>query len=409
MHRDIAMYRSLKLIFSKRSLYDNDIQDKDIKEKLKFQIKGEKDIEANGINGPLIFYLPNDQGNGQREVHIQGQLGPQAVRQICRTINYAEGILLRDVPFSSDENISTYHLDPSDNDHKEYCMKIFSAILEEKDINEDQFSKIDDYCVSNNGKQHIHIECNKPFDATISLAAQNACGNGDTCPTGFSRRKSLAENNLDSEQSEFCLPNRCFCENGLAVTSSYDEMGKICGVRKEDEGGVGSHMDNTDSRDKLRINNGQKAEQVDFPFQCQLYRNRQTNTDPFCSASILSPLYLLTAGHCFVDQSQKKTLAKVYALVESQTDGQIPSEKIVVHENYYASDSNQETGFILNDIALVYLSEAILFNDNYRPICIYDAFMNPEEMRNQDLIIGRGGEDTRPKKAGKIMDPYICA
>ena len=210
----------------------------------------------------------------------------------------------------------------------------------------------------------------------------------------------------DSEKSDFCLPNRCFCLNGLAATSSYDTMHKICGVRKQDEAGVGSDIDEDEDLSRhlqTRINNGKQASQIDFPFQCQLFKDKKTNTSPFCSASIISPLYLLTAGHCLVDNSH--TLAKVYALVESETNGQVVSKKIFVHEKYY--ESIQNSGFILNDIGLIYLSEAVLFNTHYRPICIHEASL--DDMMEQDLIVaGYGGKETLKQATFNVATQKDC-
>ena len=157
----------------------------------------------------------------------------------------------------------------------------------------------------------------------------------------------------------------------------------------------------------LRINKGKKAVQKDFPFQTGLYKDKNSNTDPYCSASIISPLYLLTAGHCLVDNDQ--TRAKVYALVESQTEGKIPSKKILLHEKYYASKSEDKAGFILNDIGLVYLSEAIFFNSLYRPICIHDAAMSQDEIQDQDLIVaGYGGESKLKHATFNLQDKAHC-
>ena len=182
-----------------------------------------------------------------------------------------------------------------------------------------------------------------------------------------------------------------------------------CGVREVDEGGVGSNPVNggMDAQLTSRINKGKNAVQKDFPFQTGLYKDKNSNTDPFCSASIISPLYLLTAGHCLVDNDQ--TRAKVYALVESQTEGKIPSKKILLHEKYYASKSEDKAGFILNDIGLVYLSEAIFFNSLYRPICIHDAAMSNSAMQDQDLIVaGYGGESKLKQATFNFNDHKLC-
>ena len=124
----------------------------------------------------------------------------------------------------------------------------------------------------------------------------------------------------------------------MAATSSYDTMTKVCGVRKQDEHGIDSYsqLDTKAESSKTRIYNGHDATQREFPFQCQLYKDRRTSTKPFCSASILSPLYLLTAGHCLVE-NYRFTLATVYALVESETEGKVASKKIIIHEGYYVT------------------------------------------------------------------------
>ena len=209
------------------------------------------------------------------------------------------------------------------------------------------------------------------------------------------------------DNSDFCLPNRCYCENGLAATSSYGTMRTVCGVRQQDEQGIDSDslLDPGAQGSKTRIYNGDVATQNDFPFQCQLYKTRQTNTIPLCSASILSPLFLLTAGHCLVEEAQ--TLATVYALVESETGGLVPSTQIHVHENYY--ESVDQSGFLLNDIGLVYLSKPVLFDASFRPICIHDTSMQDMFDNEEGLIVaGYGGGDTLKKAIFNVKDDSEC-
>ena len=184
-------------------------------------------------------------------------------------------------------------------------------------------------------------------------------------------------------------------------------MRTVCGVRKQDEQGLDSDSppDARAGGSTTRIYNGDDATQEDFPFQCQLYKTRQTNTSPSCSASILSPLFLLTAGHCLVEKAQ--TLANVYALVESETEGIVPSKKIFVHENYY--ESVDHSGFLLNDIGLVYLSEPVLFDSSYRPICIYD--MSVRDMLDQEeglIVAGYGGENTLKQAVFNVRNRDEC-
>ena len=181
-------------------------------------------------------------------------------------------------------------------------------------------------------------------------------------------------------------------------------MGTICGVRKQDEKGVDfdPRIRLSTAGSKTRIYNGESATQKEFPFQCQLYKSQKNDTFPFCSASILSPLYLLTAGHCLVENSQ--TLATVYALVESETYGRIPSRKIVVHENYY--ELKGQSSFLLDDIGLVFLSEPVLFNEKYRPICISGSPIWSHHV-DQDLILAGYGSDKGNDKLKQATFNFI--
>ena len=133
-------------------------------------------------------------------MHIQGnEFGPQIVAKICQNLGYKEGKLIKVSSTSTDRKTETYHLNPSNNGPTDFCLKTFSEILDSKDFDVDEISKIEGRCMIQNAdaKQHVQIECTKKMVSSLSLAAQSAC-DSETCPTGFSKRQSL-----------FCLPNRC--------------------------------------------------------------------------------------------------------------------------------------------------------------------------------------------------------
>ena len=131
-------------------------------------------------------------------------------------LGYSQGKFIT-ASYSKTEESPTFILKSTKGD-KKICMKIFSEIVAEQDFSPEKISTIKNQCISTTNKNHVQIECRKQFKVSTSLASQSTCGDGEFCPTGFSNRKNSGEESDFNENTDFCLPNRCYCENGLAAT-----------------------------------------------------------------------------------------------------------------------------------------------------------------------------------------------
>ena len=119
---------------------------------------------------------------GKDEVYVQGKLGIRVAHKICHGLGYSQGKFIRG-PYSNAEESPTFSLKSTKGD-KNFCMKMFSEIVDEKDFSPDKISKIKNQCISLTSKNHVQIECTKEFKGSTSVAAQNACGDGEFCPSG---------------------------------------------------------------------------------------------------------------------------------------------------------------------------------------------------------------------------------
>ena len=143
--------------------------------KLKLQIKNnDQDSSNDGIKGKLGFPFP-----GRNIVNIQGNLGTRVALSICNSLGYLEATLSLSSEGERSPTFTLYSAATNEN----FCRNIFSKIIEGQEFSSLEISEIEEQCIRDIGKGHIQIECKKEFTATSSMAAQNACGDGDFCPT----------------------------------------------------------------------------------------------------------------------------------------------------------------------------------------------------------------------------------
>ncbi|CAF1198807.1 unnamed protein product [Rotaria sp. Silwood1] len=112
-----------------------------------------------------------------------------------------------------------------------------------------------------------------------------------------------------------------------------------------------------------RIVGGRQALAHSYPWQVLL-----NNRDQFCGASVLNTRWLITAAHCVNGTHPRSLLAEFgvhdrYRIEPSRTSRTI--KQIIVHPSY-SGKSNRW----MNDIALLQLSEPLVFNSFIRPICL---------------------------------------
>ena len=137
----------------------------------------EQDSPDNGLRGKLIVSIP-----GKDNVYIKGMLGAQMFKQICNNLGYRQGKSINSKSVAVEKS-QTFTLS-SEEDNENSCLKIFYEFVAGEKFSSKKISRIKKQCISEIDKGHIQIECTGELNAISSLAAQNACGDGEFCPTG---------------------------------------------------------------------------------------------------------------------------------------------------------------------------------------------------------------------------------
>ncbi len=110
---------------------------------------------------------------------------------------------------------------------------------------------------------------------------------------------------------------------------------------------------------------GQLTDISDAPYQISI---EGSSGNHYCGGSIIADRWILTAAHCL--QGQSTSNVYVHAGSTDQTNnsvGQvIQAQTLHIHPGYNAST-------LENDVALIYLSQALQFNHNVMPITIADS------------------------------------
>ena len=173
------MYLSIKYnIFTNESLFENPLYDRN--SKLQFQIQDVNEVSnGDGVSGKLSFTMP---GKDREVIFIRGKLGVLLARKICHSLGYSQGKFITGLNSKAEES-QTFSLKSTKGD-KNLCTKIFSEIVAGQDFSPEKLSKIKNQCISRTSKNHVQIECTKQFKGSTSFAAQNACGDGQFCPSG---------------------------------------------------------------------------------------------------------------------------------------------------------------------------------------------------------------------------------
>ncbi|XP_063843971.1 trypsin-1-like isoform X1 [Scylla paramamosain] len=196
----------------------------------------------------------------------------------------------------------------------------------------------------------------------LILAVFMMCGwgniNGLKIPFEDFRELSPSETNLSGSEGDYIEPKEAAISSRFIKNDEGTQSQKancVCGRR------------NT----VTRIVGGQQTTVHEYPWQVALvskYSNR-----PFCGGSIISDVWILSAGHC-VNSNTKKNVRVVIGehKWDSSSETSITSRRAlsqVLRHKYYSSST------LNHDISLLRLADPIVFpsNNKIAPVCMPSA------------------------------------
>ncbi|CAH6886990.1 Tmprss11b [Phodopus roborovskii] len=111
-----------------------------------------------------------------------------------------------------------------------------------------------------------------------------------------------------------------------------------------------------------RIKGGSTAQKGEWPWQASL----RVNGRHYCGASLIGARFLLTAAHCFQKTNNPRNLTISFGTEVTPPYMQHYVQEVIIHENYVKGKHH-------DDIAVVVLTEKVLFNNDVHRVCLPEA------------------------------------
>ncbi|XP_066242073.1 transmembrane protease serine 11B-like protein [Saccopteryx leptura] len=111
-----------------------------------------------------------------------------------------------------------------------------------------------------------------------------------------------------------------------------------------------------------RVKGGSNAQEGEWPWQASL----KINGRHYCGASLISERYLVTAAHCFRKTLNPRNYTVSFGTKVTPPYMQHYVQKIIIHENYISGEHH-------DDIAIVQLSDNVLFTNDVHRVCLPEA------------------------------------
>ncbi|XP_075399682.1 transmembrane protease serine 11B [Tenrec ecaudatus] len=111
-----------------------------------------------------------------------------------------------------------------------------------------------------------------------------------------------------------------------------------------------------------RVKGGSSAQEGEWPWQASLRKNGRH----YCGASLISDRYLVTAAHCFKKSQNPKNYTVSFGTRVTPPYMEHHVKKIIIHEAYNPKEYH-------DDIAIVLLTENVLFNNDVHRVCLPEA------------------------------------
>lgn len=160
------------------------------------------------------------------------------------------------------------------------------------------------------------------------------------------------------------------------------------------------------SQSGLRIINGAEARPFSHPWQVKVITTNGRSIGN-CGGSLINNQWVLTAAHCLSTDRSKMSVQLGAHNYKNTEDGKVSLavERMIGHEAY---DEKR----IVNDIALLKLTNPVEFTEHIQPICLPEIDPQPQ----QSIISGWGKtsdvdgstSDVLMQVAGAINDRSVC-
>ncbi|XP_012864390.1 PREDICTED: transmembrane protease serine 11B-like protein [Dipodomys ordii] len=111
-----------------------------------------------------------------------------------------------------------------------------------------------------------------------------------------------------------------------------------------------------------RIKGGSTAQEGEWPWQASLKMNGRH----YCGASLISERFLITAAHCFQKSNNPRNFTVSFGTRVTPPYMQHYVQQIIIHENYIKGEHH-------DDIALIMLTEKVLFKRDVHRVCLPEA------------------------------------
>ncbi|XP_036133174.1 transmembrane protease serine 11B-like protein [Molossus molossus] len=111
-----------------------------------------------------------------------------------------------------------------------------------------------------------------------------------------------------------------------------------------------------------RVKGGSSAREGDWPWQASL----KINGRHYCGASLISDRYLVTAAHCFRKTQNPKNYTVSFGTKVTPPYMRHYVQQIIIHEDYIVGEHH-------DDIAVVMLTEKVIFNNDVHRVCLPEA------------------------------------
>lgn len=134
-----------------------------------------------------------------------------------------------------------------------------------------------------------------------------------------------------------------------------------------------------------RIVNGFAAKRSEYPFYVFLVTKNAQRKVGWCGGSLISDRFIVTAAHC-TENAEK--IAVCLGSWKARNHTEIGRERIVIMKRNIFIHPKYSKKWLMNDISLIRLDEAVQFSQNILPIRLQEACESNEDTRV--VAVGNG-------------------